>query len=420
MDRVPRELPGARAPHWLRALPWALLVVVETAQFLTPETVQLGFVFAVLPMLASLAYGMAGTLLVSTAIMLLLALPEARAEHISSGDLLALGLIGAVSTLLAWVRGRRNAQLVTVRTVAEAAQYAVLPPLPPRVGPVRCGALYQAAVHTALVGGDLYDVQPGPYGVRAVVADVKGHGLGAVSTVAALLGAFREAVLDEPELAGVAARMDRRLVVDAARREDEELFATALLLEFPTRGGGGRGAGEGAEALAGTGGGPGGAGAEAGRGAEAGGADVVGGPGGAGAGAEAGGPGGGGPRPDGGPPVEARLLSCGHPPPFVVGRAGAREVAMESGPPLGLGLTRSAAPEPLTVALEPSCVLLAYTDGVTEARDASGRFYPLGERVRPEREPVALVRAVWRDLSAYTGEIADDVALLALRVDPGE
>ncbi|MEU4259607.1 PP2C family protein-serine/threonine phosphatase [Streptomyces fradiae] len=448
MDRVPRELPGARAPHWLRALPWALLVVVETAQFLTPETVQLGFVFAVLPMLASLAYGMAGTLLVSTAIMLLLALPEARAEHISSGDLLALGLIGAVSTLLAWVRGRRNAQLVTVRTVAEAAQYAVLPPLPPRVGPVRCGALYQAAVHTALVGGDLYDVQPGPYGVRAVVADVKGHGLGAVSTVAALLGAFREAVLDEPELAGVAARMDRRLVVDAARREDEELFATALLLEFPTRGGGGRGAGEGAEplagtgggpggagaealagtgggpggagaeALAGTGGGPGGAGAEAGRGAEAGGADVVGGPG--GAGAEAGGPGGGGPRPDGGPPVEARLLSCGHPPPFVVGRAGAREVAMESGPPLGLGLTRSAAPEPLTVALEPSCVLLAYTDGVTEARDASGRFYPLGERVRPEREPVALVRAVWRDLSAYTGEIADDVALLALRVDPGE
>ncbi|WP_158936016.1 PP2C family protein-serine/threonine phosphatase, partial [Streptomyces sp. NRRL WC-3719] len=253
MDRVPRELPGARAPHWLRALPWALLVVVETAQFLTPETVQLGFVFAVLPMLASLAYGMAGTLLVSTAIMLLLALPEARAEHISSGDLLALGLIGAVSTLLAWVRGRRNAQLVTVRTVAEAAQYAVLPPLPPRVGPVRCGALYQAAVHTALVGGDLYDVQPGPYGVRAVVADVKGHGLGAVSTVAALLGAFREAVLDEPELAGVAARMDRRLVVDAARREDEELFATALLLEFPTRGGGGRGAGEGAEALAGTG-----------------------------------------------------------------------------------------------------------------------------------------------------------------------
>ncbi|MEU7566300.1 PP2C family protein-serine/threonine phosphatase [Streptomyces fradiae] len=407
MDRVPRELPGARPPRWLLALPWALLAVVEAAQFLTPETVQLGFVFAVLPMLASLAYGMAGTLLVSTAIMLLLALPEARAEHISSGDLLALGLIGAVSTLLAWARGRRNAQLVTVRTVAEAAQYAVLPPLPPRVGPVRCGALYRAAVRTALVGGDLYDVQPGPYGVRAVVADVKGHGLGAVSTVAALLGAFREAVLDEPELAGVAARMDRRLVVDAARREDEELFATALLLEFPACGGGGPGTSQGAEPVA-----------WAGGAAEGGGADVAGGPG--GAEAESGGPRGGGPRPAGGAPVEARLLSCGHPPPFVVGRYGAREVAMESGPPLGLGLTRSAAPEPLSYALEPSCVLLAYTDGVTEARDANGRFYPLGARVHPEREPAALVRAVWRDLSAYTGEIADDVALLALRVDPGE
>ncbi|WP_374983398.1 PP2C family protein-serine/threonine phosphatase [Streptomyces fradiae] len=420
MDRVPRELPGARAPRWLLALPWVLLAVAEAAQFLTPETVQLGFVFAVLPMLASLAYGMAGTLLLSTAIMLLLALPEARAEHISSGDLLALGLIGAVSTLLAWVRGRRNAQLVTVRTVAEAAQYAVLPPLPPRVGPVRCGALYRAAVRTALVGGDLYDVQPGPYGVRAVVADVKGHGLGAVSTVAALLGAFREAVLDEPELAGVAARMDRRLVVDAARREDEELFATALLLEFPACGGDGPGAseGDGADAA----GGPRGAEAEpvagAGGAAEGDGADAAGGP--RGAEAEPGGPRGGGARPAGGAPVEARLLSCGHPPPFVVGRNGAREVAMESGPPLGLGLTRSAAPEPLTVALEPSCMLLAYTDGVTEARDASGRFYPLGDRVRPEREPAALVKAVWRDLSAYTGEIADDVALLALRVDPGE
>lgn len=133
------------------------------------------------------------------------------------GDLLALGLIGVVSVLLARARVRREAQLTRVRTVAEAAQYAVLPPVPPRVGPVECGALYRAAGRAALVGGDLYDVQPGPYGVRAVVADVKGHGLSAVSTVSALLGAFREAVLDEPELTGVAARLDRRLVVDSSR-----------------------------------------------------------------------------------------------------------------------------------------------------------------------------------------------------------
>ncbi|MFV2121356.1 PP2C family protein-serine/threonine phosphatase, partial [Streptomyces sp. Act-28] len=243
-----------------------------------------------------------------------------------------------------------------------AAQYAVLPPLPPRVGPVRCGALYRAAVRTALIGGDLYDVQSGPYGVRAVVADVKGHGLSAVSTVAALLGTFREAVLDEPELTGVAARLDRRLVVDSSREEEAELFATALLVEFPHDGPGDgpvRGAG-------------------------------------------------------------ARVLSCGHPPPVLVTRDGVREVGVEAGPPLGLGLTEFTAPAPTTVPLEPSSVLLAYTDGVTEARDASGEFYPLTERIRPELDPVALVRSVWRDVSAYTGEIADDVALLALRVNPDD
>ncbi|MEU2183862.1 PP2C family protein-serine/threonine phosphatase [Streptomyces thermolilacinus] len=374
MDRVPRELPGARAPGWLRALPWGLLAAVLSAQLLTPETVQLGFAFAVVPPLASLAYGMLGTGLVSVVLMGLLAVPGVRAEHLSTGDLLAFGLIGAVSVLLAWARRRREAQLVTVRTVAEAAQYAVLPPLPPRVGPVRCGALYRAAVRTALVGGDLYDVQSGPYGVRSVVADVKGHGLSAVSTVAALLGTFREAVLDEPELAGVAARLDRRLVVDSARQAETELFATAVLIEFP--------AGEtGEDRGAGEGGGPG----EGGEG-----------------------------RP--GREVAARVLSCGHPPPVVVTRAGGREVELESGPPLGLGLTEFAAPEPVTVSLDSSCVLLAHTDGVTEARDADGRFYPLAERVRGELDPVALVRWVWRDVSSYTGEIADDVALLALRV----
>lgn len=91
---------------------------------------------------------------------------------------------------------------------------------------------------------------------------------------------------------------------------------------------------------------------------------------------------------------------------------------MEPGPPLGLGMAEFAAPPPATVPLEPSCVLLAYTDGVSEARDAAGEFYPLPERVRPQDDPVGLVRSVWRDVSAYTGEIDDDVALLALRVAP--
>lgn len=378
MDRAERELPGARPQGWLRTLPWLVLLGVVLAQLATPETVQLGFALAVIAPLTSLVYGVLGTALIAGTITgLLVALPGLRAEHVTAGDILAFGLIGAVSAFLAWVRTRRDAQLVSVRTVAEAAQLAVLPPLPERVGQVRCGALYRAAERAAMVGGDLYDVQAGPYGVRAVVADVQGHGLSAVGTVAALLGTFREAVLDEPELPGVAARLDRRLLVDAARQEEgAELFATALLMEFPGPGGPGDPSGSGGPS------GPSGPGSNT--------AQVV------------------------------RVVSCGHPPPVVVNGGGAREVSLEPGPPLGLGIGVFRAPAPVAVPLEPDEVLFAHTDGVTEARDKEGTFYPLLSRVPPECDPAALVRSVWRDLSSYTGEVTDDVAMLALSVSRWE
>ncbi len=97
---------------------------------------------------------------------------------------------------------------------------------------MRCAGLYRAAQSGTLVGGDFFDVRDGPFGVRAVMGDVQGHGLSAVATVASLLGAFREAVLDRPDLVSVAARLDRRLLVDAAGARHSELFATAALLEF--------------------------------------------------------------------------------------------------------------------------------------------------------------------------------------------
>ncbi|QGV80941.1 PP2C family protein-serine/threonine phosphatase [Streptomyces ficellus] len=357
MDRGTQELPGTgRPPVWLRLLPWLTMVLLVIVQLTTPKSVQLGFAFAVVPPLTTLLYGMLGTALVAATLFALLLLPVIRADDVTYGDLLAFGLIGVVSVVLAGVRVRRDAQLVSVRTVAEAAQLAVLPPMPERVGPVRCGALYRAAERGTLVGGDLYDVQDGPYGVRAVVADVKGHGLAAVGTVSALLGAFREAVLDEPDLAGVAKRLDRRLVVDSAGREDTEVFATAVLMEFPRDG------------------------------------------------------------------TAVRVLSCGHPAPLLVDGAGAREVELVPGAPLGLALVEFRAPEAVTVPMRPTDVLLAHTDGVTEARDATGAFYPLANRLRAgarPASPVELVRAVWRDLSSYAGEVADDVALLALSTPDG-
>ncbi|PRH79137.1 hypothetical protein C6N75_11245 [Streptomyces solincola] len=359
MDRGVRMLPGVRTPRWVRALPWAFLALLVVVQLLTPASLELGFAFAVVPPLTSLVYGMLGTGAVSGTLGLLLLLPVIRADDVSYQDLMAYGMITLASVVLAALRVRRDAQLVSVRSVAQAAQLAVLPPMPERVGPVRCGALYRAAERGTLVGGDLYDVRSGPYGVRAVVGDVQGHGLRAVGTVASLLGTFREAVLDEPDLAGVARRLDRRLTVDAAdrdgssRRGEGELFATGLLLEFP---------------------------------------------------------------PDG---SAVRVVSCGHPPPLVVGPGGGVcEVAVQPGPPWGLGLADFRPPPASAVELAPGDVLLAHTDGVTEARNAAGVFYPLADRVRPG-PPVELVRAVWKDLSEYAGEVGDDVALLALEVPDG-
>ncbi|WP_234313730.1 PP2C family protein-serine/threonine phosphatase [Streptomyces sp. NBRC 109706] len=339
-------------------MPWSILVALAGIQMVAPGWVQLAFVFAALPPLTGLLFGPWRTAALSVAVVLLLVLPLTRPPHINDPDVAAVTAIAGFSVLVSLVRARYTRELVRVGTVAEAAQRAVLPPVAPRVGAVSCAGLYRAAQVAAQVGGDLYDVREGPHGVRALVADVQGHGLAAVGTVAALLGTFREALLDERELPGVALRLDRRLRIEAGAGgpEPSELFVTAVLLEFPPD------------------------------------EDAV------------------------------RLTSCGHPPVLLLRDGGVRELAADPAPPLGLGLAELA-PRPLTVPLRPGDVLLGYTDGVTESRDASGTFYPLVERVSrwcgakggPSPDPQALVDFVWRDMTGFAEAVRDDVALLALR-----
>ncbi|WP_455361725.1 PP2C family protein-serine/threonine phosphatase [Streptomyces sp. SYSU K21746] len=356
-DEEPGWLRGAPPPRWLRVLPVVLLIGLSAARIATPRTVELGYFLAALPPVAAFAYAAAGTALFGAVTLTLLAVPAIEIGRAGSGDLVTVVFVALLSVVISWVRRRRDAQLVSVRTMSEAAQLAVLPPLPEQVGPVRCAGLYRAAQRGTLVGGDLFDVREGPYGVRALVGDVQGHGLAAVGTVAALLGAFREAVLDDPGLGAVAARLDRRLVADSAGVDHAELFATAALLEFP---------------------------------------------------------------PDG---SVVRVVSCGHPPPLLLRGSSATELHAEPGPPLGLGLAGLAAPKAATVGLQPGDRVLVHTDGVTEARDAAGTFYPLAERLPAlsaeyETDPAALASAVWRDVSRFAGGVAggvaDDVALLVL------
>ncbi|UQX00860.1 PP2C family protein-serine/threonine phosphatase [Streptomyces sp. RerS4] len=354
----PGGLHGSPPPRWARFAPAVAMVVLCVTQWLTPGDVEVGYFLAGLPPVAAFSYGATGTAVFAALVLALLGLPQLNVAHARGTDLATVALVGVLSVVIAWVRRRRDAQLISVRTVAEAAQMAVLPPVPEQVGQVRCAALYRAAQTGTLVGGDLFDVRAGPYGVRAVVADVQGHGLTAVGTVAALLGAFREAVLDDAELVAVAARLDRRLTADAQAVADcaphPELFATAVLLEFPP------------------------------------GLDLV------------------------------RVVSCGHPPVLLLRGPSVAEVAAEPGPPLGLGLAGPVLPPVRELPLRPGDRLLAYTDGVTEARDAAGHFYPLAIRVRVlANDPAGLVPAVWRDLATFSGGgPRDDVALLMLSPDP--
>ncbi|MHC3426046.1 PP2C family protein-serine/threonine phosphatase [Streptomyces sp. DT18] len=364
-DRTVDPLRVARPSRWLRWLPVYLLFALAVVQAIVGNRFELGFLIGAIPPLAALTYKAVGTAVFGGIVLVLLWVPAIRLGRAGDSDLVTVAFVAVLSVVIAWARRRRDEQLVTVRTVAQAAQFAVLPPLPPRVGPVRCAGLYRAAQHGTLVGGDLFDVREGPYGVRALVGDVQGHGLQAVGTVAALLGAFREAVLDQERLTGVAGQLDRRLSVDAedviaaGRVEGEtdavsELFATAVLLEFP--------------------------------------------------------PG----------STEVRIVSCGHPPPLLLHTGGARELPVIAGPPLGLGVP-SEGYRTLTVPLRTGEWLFAYTDGVTETRDRTGTFYPLTERAARLRtdDPIAFTDTLWDNLRDYArGDITDDVAMLVFAPDP--
>ena len=74
----------------------------------------------------------------------------------------------------------------------------------------------------------------------------------------------------------------------------------------------------------------------------------------------------------------AEILNCGHPPPLLVrdGEVTAAESA-EASLPLGLAALLEEAREVSTIPLKPGDRLLFYTDGITEARDRQGTFYPL-------------------------------------------
>lgn len=272
----------------------------------------------------------------------------------------ATALMSALSIGACRYRIHRNAEVSRLRSAAAALQRQLLRPLPFRTPEVIIDGLYQPVEEDSMVGGDIYEIAMSPYGTRVLIADVQGKGLPAIGTAFSVLGAFREAAQREPDLLGVVDALEsavERHNSFASRTGEPERFVTALVLTFDERSCG-------------------------------------------------------------------LVVNCGHLLPCLV-----CEDPDESGPlpladpgvPLGLiGLS----PEPRRIEefdLPEGNTLLLFTDGVTDARDPFGVFYPLRERLRewsgiPTSELAATIAA---DLQRFTGNNQrDDIALLALHRVP--
>ncbi|MFF0738927.1 PP2C family protein-serine/threonine phosphatase [Streptomyces sp. NPDC004111] len=259
--------------------------------------------------------------------------------------------VGVIVGMAVWARGRQAERYARTRAAAEALQEAVLRPLPPHLGTLGIAGLYRPATADTGVGGDFFEALHTPYGTRFLIGDVRGKGLQAVQTVTDVLGCFRSQAYETPDLTELAARLDRQLQRAATARGDTELFATALLLEHPDHG------------------------------------------------------------------DHTLALNHGHLAPLALTPGHTREVELPALLPLGFGmLDGEHGPAPAAVPLPPGTALLLYTDGLTEARDADGRFYPLAQRVAnvPVTSPEALVHHLVADVTAWTPQLTDDIAVIVL------
>ena len=126
----------------------------------------------------------------------------------------------------------QSGRLADVVRVADAAQRAILADVPARVGPFLLAAVYRSSAAEATIGGDLFDVVPWRDGVRLLIGDVRGKGLGAIRTASLVLGAARSAAEDLDDPADVIATVDRRL----RRHLGDEDFVTACLVELAANG----------------------------------------------------------------------------------------------------------------------------------------------------------------------------------------
>ncbi|MEU2675686.1 PP2C family protein-serine/threonine phosphatase [Streptomyces sp. NPDC007107] len=350
---------SARSRRFVRALPALMICAGVAFDLLTPAVVTAVPLFAAAPLIAAPFFSLASTVrvgVISILVVLGIRISDgALGRVVPVTDLLTLVTVAALSLVINRVVRRRNEQLASARVIAETAMRAVLPTPEDRIGGLLVAARYEAAQADEFVGGDLYAVADTPFGVRLVLGDVRGKGLDAVAAVAVVIGAFREAAEQELSLEGVVQRLERALAREGSRRGGLDSMEGFVTAVV-------------AEIPSGS--------------------DTL------------------------------RVVNRGHPEPLVLHQDGALDVLSPTVPALPLGMGLGAWPDRSDEwTLPAGSMFLAFTDGLSEARDAKGAFYDPAARLRGRifPGPDELLSALTDDVRLHTGgRSTDDLALLAV------
>ncbi|MFI2781123.1 PP2C family protein-serine/threonine phosphatase [Streptomyces sp. ALB3] len=358
-------MPQLPRTQWI---PVGLIVLAVVVDLVTPHDVTSAPLLMAAPVAAAPLSGVRGIVGVGLTAMVVHAflarLDGTFGWRAGVANQITLAAVTALAVLIHRTLRSRDARARRAQHVAAVAQRAVLPRPPSRLGDLHIDARYVPAESEALIGGDLYVVQSTPYGVRVMVGDVRGKGLGAVSAVSADLGAFRYAADESEDLPQLVARLERALLREGGRRggqQQEEGFTTALIAEFST--------------------------------------DLE----------------------------TVRLVNRGHPPPVLLDAQGRATLlqASEEAPPLGMSDLGTWSAPVDSFPFPAGSTLLLLTDGVTESRDATGRFYdpvarlPLAfaGRTRSDGRPTPgqILDTLIQDVRRHAGgRPQDDQAMLAL------
>ncbi|MFJ7417637.1 PP2C family protein-serine/threonine phosphatase [Streptomyces uncialis] len=354
MDRL-----TARWPY-VRWLPVGLIVAATAADSATPPEYTSVPLVASACVLAGATLTFRGTAWTGVFALVVTLLANWHLGLLSSatgwGEALNVVLATAIALDVNRMLDRHGRRLATARSVAGVMQGAVLPSPPARIGSLLVAARYEAADAEARIGGDAYAIQDTPHGIRVLMGDVRGKGVGAVSTTATLIGAFREAAHHVPGIGDLADRLEQSLERDRARNphsDRDEEFTTALIAEIDQQG------------------------------------------------------------------HTLRILNRGHPAPYLIRDGRTTELtATAPGLPLGMGGLTDQPTAPDSFTLASGDTLLFVTDGVTEARDPGGAFYdPVGLTVPDSGTdtPAVTLDALADDIRHWTGGPRDDdMATLAI------